>query len=1301
MKRAFSFIMLMGLPLIIIAAISWQVMRSPAGSSYLLPTTDKVSLASKTAQKENLQKTVVRDNYLYEDFETVDESTGLPSGWVTISTPGSPSDKWAAGRLNVNAVSGFNCAYVLGGEFETDHDTWLFSPMVHISESGLVVDANIYMPHIFDGTYVSKITVALCSSQSKDDVVLILEDELQEDIEFWHEVYYDLEDIAPGDYCLGFHCSSPSRANTMCIDDVRISDGNNPRVSTDPSIEFGATDRLLTATKLLYVGNNGNGALKVWFKDASPEITCTNLPLELGEWETGDIEVKLKGIPQGPYEGFLTLGTNDVTKPEVTIPVYAEGIDYSISDVIIEGFESGMPSGWDQSRLTFVLKEYGVHSGTMAWYSAASYAQPTKDLPGMGFKTNYVNLGDDPSISFWFKAYSNGGPADINKMTASVRISNEEGEWDEIWSLASETADDFSITGDWQLLKLQLPEKYKNKTARACIAFYRTDWYDYELLIDDVFVGTPPTNDAALAILQGPTMANPDNEQTYTVELINNSNSEVEGGKIILTDDLTGCELTNVDCPKLAANTTVPVEISWTPKSAGAYRLIARYSHEGDSDKTNDSSTQLNIIVLPEDNQAVIDDNGKEWTGAQLLPVNFNSLECINQTIYRANEIGSNKATINSIAYLSVVQSPYYSDYFKVYVAETDKDDLSDGEFIPDSEFTEVFDGQVYFPEGTNTIVIPFKQPYDYKGGNLVVMTTRQSDSFMYGIYYKLWFTHNLNDIRSLSSSSLTTGKVFGNDNKVIDRINVFPETLFNVEYGPMGELSGKITDKDGTPIKGAKVSVSGSKLSTLTDDDGHYNISGVAVGDVSVLVTAHGYRDATSAVSNLGANGKVSINVSLDPYPKYSIQGKLTNDEGAGISDVILSLVGYDNLSATTDADGNYTFSGVTGQTGIEYTLTAKHPYFQTYHTTISVNGDLNQVFELDYKAGKVQQPDVIVNDDQKSCTVSWSAPLVEYSYDSGIAKEFVGWESGFEQVGVGACFKDNSEISEVSFYVGSTPAGHSKFNVYIFGLYPDGTPNKDNILFSAKDIPYIDDAWTTYKLPYTVKADGFMVFISCDGFINIGVSEPNEQYPFESGQYYYAGDAFSIQFSEMQTYSKSHFMIRAYGQDLGEWSGSDHSRGPVSTDFAGRKSATYDVYRLTHDYNKFTSEKVASVSDTEWTDTEFATLESGKYSYSVVAKYGDKESIPSISRTFEKKFSSVSNIEKETVKVSIDGDDLVISCPDLIQEVSVANTYGMILIHNTSPENRISIKNISDGILIISIKDIHGKNTVLKVVR
>ena len=100
-------------------------------------------------------------------------------------------------------------------------------------------------------------------------------------------------------------------------------------------------------------------------------------------------------------------------------------------------------------------------------------------------------------------------------------------------------------------------------------------------------------------------------------------------------------------------------------------------------------------------------------------------------------------------------------------------------------------------------------------------------------------------------------------------------------------------------------------------------------------------------------------------------------------------------------------------------------------------------------------------------------------------------------------------------------------------------------------------------------------------------------------------------------------------------------------------------------------------------------------------MAKYGSKESIESISQIIDKTSTSVSNVNSDDAGVSIEGDDLVLSCPELIEEVTIANVSGVILVNTHSPEARISLRDMGKGVLIVNVKNNNGKNTVFKVVR
>lgn len=1293
------------IPLLMMGALHIQVLEQPGGG-YLKPSASAAESQTPTPSKERKQspsRAVTKDNFLYEGFETVDESTGLPEGWVTIATPDNPSDQWCAGRLNASAAGGYNCAYVLGGDFDVDHDTWLFSPEIHVTRPDLKAEFYVYLPTIGNTPVEQCLEVALFNSQNPDARVMEIYS-VEATCEFWSHIEAEIGEIEPGDYCIGFHCASTAKANTMCIDEVQVSDGNYALFGVDRSVDFEVIDRHLAKSQTFILANSGPGNLSVSLKECSPELTCTGLPVEIGPYDAVEIPLTIKNIPEGEYEGFVTFESNDITHPEVTIPVYAVGKEYSVSDVIIEGFESGtQPVDWDQSRLTFVLKAYGAHDGSMAWYSCASYANPTPDLPGMGFITNYVRMGEDPEVSFWFKAFANGNsPADNSKVTACVKISNEVGEWDDVWAIGPDDAEPFEITGEFQQVVIPVPEKYRNKTCRVSVSFYSLvkGWscYDYELLIDDVFVGTLPSNDAALQILQGPALLTVGQEGNYEVNVKNNSAADINGGHLALKDAFTGAIFSETECPTLPASSLTSVSFPWTPSAPGSYRLVAEYSHDEDSNAANNVSSAVNVSVVSSDNRAVLVEGGKEWTGGQILPVNFNSVENITQTIYHANELGINKGEINSLCYLAVLQEAYLSDNFKIWIAETDKDVFADRQFLPESDFVKVFDGNVYFPAGTSNMVIPFETPYEYKGGNLVVMATRDADNFMYGIYYKLWKTED-NDIRSMYCDGLADGSVFGNENASVYAVAAYPETLINMTYAPCGKIKGTISDANGQPVEGVKVTVKGSKLYALTDAEGKYELPKVAAGEVAVVLSASGYKTAETSAKTLSVDGTVSIDATIEGYPQVAVRGKVTNELNVGLPKAALTLDGYGNYTAVTDDNGNYVFDGVYAETGEDFNLTVWHPYFRTDRRTITVDGEKTLDLALAVNPGR---PGVVVPAyEESSCTLSWSAPLVEYAHDSGVPSEFVGYSYGWEQVGMGARFLKKSEIKEVSFYVGSVQVGHNYFNVIIFGLDQAGNPNPNEILFKAENIDFVDDGWTTYKLPYPVQADGFVVFISCDGFIQMGVAEASMDYPFEPGQCYYAGYSYMFQLSDMETWKDAHFMIRAYGVDKGEWSGSEVQRGAVASDFAAKIKPSYDVYRFDADDVAGEWDKVASVAEESWTDPEYADLGAGKYRYAVKANYGDVVSIPSLSRVIDKQTTGIFSVGTDNLKVSLVGDDLIISDSDLVAGVKIYTLSGTEVVNISSPGNRISLSGIESGVLILDIATVEGNRHLSKIIR
>ena len=127
------------------------------------------------------------------------------------------------------------------------------------------------------------------------------------------------------------------------------------------------------------------------------------------------------------------------------------------------------------------------------------------------------------------------------------------------------------------------------------------------------------------------------------------------------------------------------------------------------------------------------------------------------------------------------------------------------------------------------------------------------------------------------------------------------------------GSITGTVT-ADGTGLDGVTVSL-GNGVSTATVGGGAYSFANVDEG--SYTVTISGFpSDAefaeASGAANITADGQSVVVDFAGTYIRTAtIVGSVTVDE-AGIAGVSVALSGVEAMSAQTDANGNYDFSGL-----------------------------------------------------------------------------------------------------------------------------------------------------------------------------------------------------------------------------------------------------------------------------------------------------------------------------------------------------------------------------------------------------
>ena len=123
--------------------------------------------------------------------------------------------------------------------------------------------------------------------------------------------------------------------------------------------------------------------------------------------------------------------------------------------------------------------------------------------------------------------------------------------------------------------------------------------------------------------------------------------------------------------------------------------------------------------------------------------------------------------------------------------------------------------------------------------------------------------------------------------------------------------ISGRVADKNGAGVQGATVALSGSQTATATTDaQGNYTFANLPAGGSYTLgVTRANYTFAppSIAVGDLGANS--AANNFTGTLLDYALAGRVTA-EGAALAGVAVALTGSKADTATTDAQGNYSFN-------------------------------------------------------------------------------------------------------------------------------------------------------------------------------------------------------------------------------------------------------------------------------------------------------------------------------------------------------------------------------------------------------
>ncbi|HKG12984.1 MAG TPA: carboxypeptidase regulatory-like domain-containing protein, partial [Pyrinomonadaceae bacterium] len=135
--------------------------------------------------------------------------------------------------------------------------------------------------------------------------------------------------------------------------------------------------------------------------------------------------------------------------------------------------------------------------------------------------------------------------------------------------------------------------------------------------------------------------------------------------------------------------------------------------------------------------------------------------------------------------------------------------------------------------------------------------------------------------------------------------------------------ISGRVTRPDGSALAGVAVALTGSQSATATTDaQGNFSFASLLSGGdytVTPALRHHTFAPASRQFTDLGANQAADF---VGTFNTYTVSGRVTKPDGSALAGVAVALTGSQSATATTDANGGYSFANLGG--GGSYTVTA-----------------------------------------------------------------------------------------------------------------------------------------------------------------------------------------------------------------------------------------------------------------------------------------------------------------------------------------------------------------------------------------
>ncbi|MCB5272237.1 MAG: carboxypeptidase regulatory-like domain-containing protein, partial [Candidatus Cloacimonetes bacterium] len=427
-------------------------------------------------------------------------------------------------------------------------------------------------------------------------------------------------------------------------------------------------------------------------------------------------------------------------------------------------------------------------------------------------------------------------------------------------------------------------------------------------------------NDMSALSISGNTTPTVGSPTEYTVRIKNTGTSPQAAGAYSVKIMSAANELVSVPGPAIAVNQTIDFVVTWNPTAQGPIQIYGKVVLPEDSEPTNDQTLPITLLVMPAGQFAYTVGEGDQLNKIPINPYYKSSL--FQMIIYPA-ELSNFLGFINGIQFYNNFVTDIPSLHTKIWFETTTLENLADGWVPITTGSTLVFDGNVSFPSGENTISIPFAEPFMYlNGDNLLITVQRPLDTVYYNTNDRFRCqTIGTNRARITQSDSIeydptappTAGTVSGQ----------FPMTTLLGIPGGVGHLSGTVTTGAGnTPLEGVLVQIIDAGYEATTDAEGEYEIRYVLPDTYNVSFSRYGYITQTQVLV-LEEEEEAVMNANMQPMPTVSVSGTIVaSDTGSALAGASITLTGYANYTQSSTGNGSFTFPAVYANQSYEYII-------------------------------------------------------------------------------------------------------------------------------------------------------------------------------------------------------------------------------------------------------------------------------------------------------------------------------------------------------------------------------------------